>query len=149
MVNGVVQCAPDKDTVAACGCKNNECSFLCAGVTCAGGLICDPTDGRCKQNTCLLPQFACADDQRCSLQNGAWQCESDPCGGVDCNQQAGSEGDACYCRYGECKKSCGKVTCTPGMNCVDGACVQDHCYGKSCAAGTVCNPADGACVEPG
>ena len=59
-----VLCAPKSTSVAACLCKNNECTFRCAGVICQGSLVCDPTDGRCKQKSCLLPAFKCAADQR-------------------------------------------------------------------------------------
>ena len=68
-VSDDVQCAPDSDLVGTCLCKNNECTFRCAGVTCENNLICDPTDGRCKQRSCLLPQFRCADGKRCQLSD--------------------------------------------------------------------------------
>jgi hypothetical protein len=141
-VNDAVQCAPKSDEVGYCFCKNNECTFSCSGVTCDQALVCDPTDGRCKQKSCLLPQFRCPADQRCSLVDDAWQCVGDPCASADC---ASDEA----CRAGTCVESCANVACAAGTRCLDGACVVDHCATVSCETGLACNPTDGACVIAG
>ncbi|MET0386677.1 MAG: MopE-related protein, partial [Polyangiales bacterium] len=139
-VNDEVQCQPLSTRVAACSCKNNECTFACAGVLCADGLVCDPTDGRCRQASCLLPQFPCPDGQRCGLADGVFECTADACAGVTCGGD-----DAC--RDGSCVKSCARVTCNDGQVCRDGACEDNRCNGVSCGADQVCDVSNGDCVE--
>ncbi|MET0390636.1 MAG: MopE-related protein, partial [Polyangiales bacterium] len=139
-VNDEVQCEPRSTRVAACSCKNNECTFACAGVLCADGLVCDPTDGRCRQASCLLPQFPCPDGQRCGLADGVFECTADACAGVTCG------GDEA-CRDGSCVKSCARVTCNDGQVCRDGACEDNRCNGVSCGAEQVCDVSNGDCVE--
>ncbi len=141
-VDGELVCHPDSDDVAACTCKNNECASVCSGVVCDSGLVCDQTDGRCKQPSCLLKQFECEGDQRCQLEGAAWSCVDDPCADREC-----AEDEAC--RDGTCFKSCATVECESGNQCVDGNCVPDRCFGKQCAVGEVCNPEDGECVLAG
>jgi subtilisin-like proprotein convertase family protein len=137
--DGNVLCAPNDDEVSACTCKNNTCTFRCAGVTCDGTLVCDPTDGRCRQPNCLLPQFKCGDDERCQIEGNVFACEHDPCADVEC-------GDDEACRDGKCVKSCADVTCSGDQKCVDGECVADKCAGKTCADVDACNPETGKCV---
>ena len=141
-VKDEVQCQPDSDLVGTCLCKNNECTFRCAGVTCNNDLICDPTDGRCKQKSCLLAQFRCPEDKRCQLNDAMWECVDDPCANAKC---ASNEA----CRDGNCYKSCANVTCGAGNTCKDGTCVADHCANVNCDPGKVCNPKDGKCVTAG
>jgi hypothetical protein len=141
-VNDKVQCAPNSDAVGNCYCKNNECTFSCSGVQCDQALVCDPTDGRCKQKSCLLPQFRCPDDQRCSLLDDAWQCVGDACASADCGSDQA-------CRAGTCLESCANVVCAGGNRCKDGACLEDKCATVSCESGLTCNPTDGACVPAG
>ncbi len=142
MVNDEVQCAPKSDLVGSCFCKNNVCTFRCSGVTCDSGLVCDPTDGRCKQESCLLPQFRCPSDKTCSLSDNVWQCVDDPCSTAKCAADQ-------VCRGGQCYASCATVTCSPDNRCQDGTCVADHCHGVACDTGNVCDPATGKCVLEG
>ena len=138
----VVLCAPDDDTVSACTCKNNTCTFRCAGVTCDEALICDPTDGRCKQRSCLLPQFRCPDDQRCTIGDGVWQCVDDACADKAC-------ADDEACRDGVCLKSCARVDCSNDFTCNDGTCTPDRCHEVQCDPGQICDPSSGDCVTAG
>jgi hypothetical protein len=142
MAGGEVQCAPKSDKVGSCFCKNNVCTSRCAGVTCDSGLVCDPTDGRCKQPSCLQAQFACASDKTCTLADNVWQCVDDPCSTAKCAAEE-------VCRDGNCYKSCAAVICGNGNRCKDGTCVADHCSGVNCDPGLICNPADGKCVVAG
>ncbi|MDH5671788.1 MAG: MopE-related protein [Myxococcales bacterium] len=141
-LDGRVACAPDRSDVGECSCKNNECVSRCTGVTCMGGLVCDLTDGRCKEPSCLLTQFACAEGEVCQPVSGAFSCVEDLCADTQC---AGDEA----CRAGECIRSCGRVDCANTERCVDGACVTDHCRANSCMPGQVCDPSDGSCVLAG
>jgi hypothetical protein len=141
-VDGEVQCSPDDEQLSACVCKNNACTFRCSDVTCADGLVCDPTDGRCKQQSCLLPQFACEEDERCTLMDSVWRCVADECAGQTCGADEA-------CRDGECIGSCAKVMCQPGEKCEDGECVVDRCSGVLCDPGLLCDPSDGDCVMAG
>ena len=137
---GEVQCAPNSKLVSPCQCKNNDCSFACSGVTCGDGLVCDPTDGRCRQSSCLLPQFPCPTGQRCGLLDGTFQCIEDACAGVSCGSDEA-------CRDGTCVKSCASVSCGSSDRCVDGACLQYACAAVSCSGVQVCDPGNGSCVE--
>ncbi|HMI93672.1 MAG TPA: MopE-related protein, partial [Polyangiales bacterium] len=140
--DGEVLCAPGSKTVGTCSCRNNECTSRCAGIQCGDGLVCDKTDGRCRQPSCLLPQFACQADQRCSRIDGVFQCVEDECTGASCGQ-------AEACRLGECVKSCGHVKCKADRRCIDGECQPALCHGVSCARGLTCDPANGECVVEG
>ncbi|HET8934029.1 MAG TPA: MopE-related protein [Polyangiales bacterium] len=137
--DGVVQCAPDSDEVGTCICQDNACVSRCTGVMCNDGLVCDRTDGRCKQSSCLLPQFKCPTGQRCVLLDQQFGCEDDPCANREC------EGDQA-CRDGECVKSCGAVRCEAGKRCVDGDCVEDKCTMSCSLMPEVCDPESGDCV---
>jgi hypothetical protein len=140
-VDDAVQCAPTNKLVAQCACKNNECTFACSGVTCSEGLVCDPTDGRCKQDSCLLPQFACSGDQRCGLLDSILQCVADACAGVTCDADQA-------CRDGNCVKSCAGVTCEDSQKCVDGDCQGSACA-TPCSGNQTCDPTSGKCVVNG
>ncbi|HTU62655.1 MAG TPA: hypothetical protein VMF89_29540, partial [Polyangiales bacterium] len=137
--DGVTQCAPDSDEVGTCVCQDNACVARCAGVSCNDGLVCDRTDGRCKQSSCLLPQFKCPTGQHCVLIDQQFGCEDDPCAGREC------EADQA-CKNGECVKSCGSVRCETGERCVDGACVADRCASSCALVPEVCDPETGECV---
>jgi len=137
--DGVTQCAPDSDEVGTCVCQDNVCVARCAGVTCNDGLACDRTDGRCKQSSCLLPQFKCPTGQHCVLIDQRLGCEDDPCAGREC------EADQA-CKSGECVKSCGAVRCETGKRCVDGECVADRCTSSCALVPEVCDPETGECV---
>ncbi len=134
---GAVQCAPDSASVGACVCSNNACTFACDGVTCPGGLVCDPrgSDGTCVEDSCR--GLGCGPDEICNDTTGA--CETDPCSTVTCpTSQA--------CRGGTCEGTCATVTCAAGQLCHAGVCVTDRCDGVRCGASQVCDPADGSCV---
>jgi Sulfatase-modifying factor enzyme 1/Putative metal-binding motif len=141
-VSGELQCAPSNPLARSCFCKNNECTFSCSGVQCDQGLVCDPTDGRCRQSTCLLPQFKCPDAQRCGLLGGVFQCVDDACSGVSCNSNEA-------CRDGTCIKSCAQVSCDQGSRCVDGACEVDACAKLTCTSDQACDRSQGSCVAAG
>jgi hypothetical protein len=140
--DGELSCAPDSEVAGTCRCRNNECTSRCAGVVCGDGLVCDKTDGSCKQPTCLLAQFRCAADQRCSQVDGVFQCVPDACDGVTC-----AAGQAC--RLGECVASCARVECAASEHCADGECRETRCNGVTCAQRKTCDPATGECVDAG
>ncbi|MDH5671786.1 MAG: MopE-related protein [Myxococcales bacterium] len=140
-VDGEVQCAPNSGSVADCVCRNNECSFVCAGRPCTDGNVCDPTDGRCKPPDCRQQQFACPEGERCQGMDGAWACVSDACASMDCGS-----GEAC--RDGVCFASCATVECDEANRCEDGSCVADPCAVTQCDSGEICDKPTGACVIP-
>ncbi len=131
-VEGETVCGPE--TGIDCICKNNRCTFPCDGVSCSGGLVCDPRDGSCVADTCVI--LGCDSGELCNATSG--DCEPDPCASITC-------GDEEACRDGRCVGSCADVTCDAGQVCVDGGCVDDACADVSCGAGEVC--VDGSCVE--
>ncbi|MDW8361883.1 MAG: MopE-related protein [Myxococcales bacterium] len=122
----------------------------CAGVTCEGDQVCDPTTGscvdlctgvscdagfaclrgRCVEDNCY--GRGCPPGQRCR----AGLCEPDPCAAVACAPTQ-------FCRDGACIDAC-PVRCPTGTVCRDGSCVDDPCDGR-CAASERC--VDGRCVR--
>ncbi|MBX3250997.1 MAG: hypothetical protein KF901_27720, partial [Myxococcales bacterium] len=127
-------CGPGADA-PDCVCRNNECTFPCDGVTCAEGLVCRPSTGRCVEDSCR--GLGCPAGELCDVATGA--CTEDPCAGVSC-------GGAEVCREGTCAPTCIGVRCDAGQICRRGECLADPCGGASCGAGEVCDPADGSCV---
>ncbi len=134
-----VLCGPNLTDIGSCTCRDNECAPLCSGVVCTNDLVCDPKDGRCKEKTCLLAQFACDDGEYCDVESRT--CLADACAGKDCGDQG--------CRDGECIASCANVSCDSGQKCRGGACVEDKCANVQCAGLTVCSPESGTCVAAG
>ncbi|MDQ3031361.1 MAG: VWA domain-containing protein [Myxococcota bacterium] len=135
--DGATVCAPDRSDVAACVCRANECTFACDGVSCAGGLVCDPRDpmGRCVEDDCR--GLGCPAGELCDRATGA--CLADPCVAAGCTAEQA-------CRAGVCEESCAGVECPSGEVCRSGACVVDRCGGVTCDDGEVCDPAGGSCV---
>jgi len=134
-VGGEVQCAPGMDGVPSCLCRSNTCTYPCEGVTCEGGLVCNPDTGRCVENSCLA--LGCPDGQVCDTTSRA--CVADPC------VTAGCDADE-VCRMGTCEPSCATVTCGAGETCRAGVCAADLCAGVMCSATEACDPASGDCV---
>jgi hypothetical protein len=132
--SGETECDPNSHTVGVCVCKNNKCTFPCDGVTCASGLVCDPHDGICKDDSCVI--FGCEQDQRCDPVLKA--CETDPCSSIECAADQ-------VCRDGSCFKSCASVTCETGSRCVEGECKEDKCATVQCGAPEQCNQDTGEC----
>ncbi|MDQ3178655.1 MAG: MopE-related protein, partial [Actinomycetota bacterium] len=138
--DGEVLCAPDGEDVANCVCRNNECTFSCDGVVCAGGTVCNPRDtsGRCVEDSCI--ELGCPGGEVCDPSSG--DCVADPCATITCDP-------AEVCRAGVCEPSCATVMCAGDERCERGVCVEDRCADVTCASGEVCDPADGSCVDDG
>lgn len=132
--SGQTECEPNSDTVGVCVCKNNKCTFPCDSVTCDSGLVCDPHEGTCKENSCVT--FGCEQGQRCDPVLKI--CESDLCATTTCAEDQA-------CRDGECFKSCASVSCGTGQRCVDGVCESDKCAHVSCDAQKACEQTTGTC----
>ena len=130
---GEVVCGPD--AASECVCKSNVCTFRCDGVVCTDGLVCDPRDGRCVEDSCR--GLGCPSGELCDRASG--QCRADPCAGAECAAEQA-------CRDGSCETSCAEVTCEAGERCVRGACEADLCASVSCEEGEVCDPASGSCT---
>ncbi len=136
--DGEVLCAPDENGVTHCVCRNNECTFACDGVVCAGeGTVCDPNDsrGRCVEDSCR--GLGCPAGQVCDFASG--ECSVDPCADAEC---AADEA----CREGTCEASCAEVNCPDGERCRRGSCEADLCANVSCGD-QVCDDATGDCVD--
>ncbi len=129
-----VRCGPGSDN-PDCICKNNECTFPCDGVVCSGGTVCNPSDGRCVEDSCT--SLGCGADENCNVVTG--ECEADPCATTECAADQA-------CRGGVCETSCGSVSCNPGQVCRAGTCVTDECAGVSCSAVETCDPTTGDCI---
>jgi MYXO-CTERM domain-containing protein len=140
MSGDTVLCAPGSKTLGACVCKSNQCVARCDGVVCSRGLICDSTDGICKERSCLLPQFACKSGEYCDI--GKLDCVADPCAAKSCDKDQA-------CRDGACIASCAKQTCAANQLCHDGTCEDNRCHNVTCQGQDVCDPASGNCVAPG
>jgi Notch-like protein len=136
--DGAVLCSPTSE-LGTCECKSNACAFRCDGVSCSDGTVCNPLTGACERESCVLPQFKCAEDERCNGESG--ECEADPCAAAGCDADEA-------CRDGSCFGSCAKVECDSGEACKAGECQVDPCAAVSCPRGQACNPADGSCVSP-
>jgi len=131
-------CAEDE----RCDLETGDCSPLCEGVTCEGGLICDELTGECRDPQCAPCQSRedCGSDAYCVTYNP-------------------SSGDS----FSVCGRSCQtSADCQAGYECaqvirdnaVVGVCAdfQDLCQpspceGVSCEAGLLCEPESGACVD--
>ncbi len=136
-VGGSTACAPDDPTVSTCVCRGSDCTFPCDGVTCSGGLVCDPRDpmGRCVQDDCR--GLGCPTGQVCDTGTGV--CGADPCDSASCDATQA-------CRAGTCETSCADVTCPADQLCHAGTCQPDPCASARCGTGQACDPASGDCV---
>ncbi len=132
---GEVQCAPGMDGVPVCICRSNECTFACDGVVCMDGTVCNPSDGRCVEDSCRA--LGCPTGEVCDFTTGA--CTSDPCVTAGCRADQ-------VCRAGVCETSCADVECAATERCVRGMCETDRCAGVTCSFSEVCNPATGMCA---
>ncbi|HEX2574544.1 MAG TPA: MopE-related protein [Polyangia bacterium] len=100
----------------------------CAGVTCAAGQFCDPTDKRCRP-ACLQP---CQESERCI--NG--RCEADPCFGKSCPVGKSCDPVTAQCVTDDCS---GRTCAIPSyQTCYDGACQVNPCLAVVCPSGTQC-----------
>lgn len=150
----------------SCDCENDHCkSNPCIGVTCAqppsatclGASLrtwqspgtCDAATGRCAYATA---------DTACGIGGcNAGQCTNDKCAGVVCNQppaatclgttavQISATPGTCSATSGACSYATQTVTCDPGKQCSQGACVEvsvscnaSNCTG--CCEGNTCVP---------
>lgn len=125
-------------------CVDDRCvpTSLCDGVRCGPGMSCDEVNGSC---TCA--GASCDEGESCV--EGI--CVIDLCSGVSCgaNEVCSPYDGACHCGG-----PLGEV-CTGGESCFESedesgaetfVCVFSRaCEGVSCAAGTICDPADGRC----
>ncbi|MEI8254063.1 MAG: MopE-related protein, partial [Deltaproteobacteria bacterium] len=164
-VAGQQLCVGDPCADVSCAttqhCINGACLDWCSGVTCNGGLVCDPHSGRCVENGCRVLNN-CTGGLIC-VSN---QCVPDPCLNVTC--MTGQ-----YCSSGACLALCGTLTCPSGQVChagvcaapnrcdmlatpcgatqtcdpTTGRCVTNVCGTRGCGAGQTCNPVNGACVD--
>ena len=132
--DGDPQCAPDDPDLPICGCRMNECTFPCDGVTCATPTVCAPLTGRCVEDNCH--GLGCPSGEICDPVTVL--CVVDPC------ETAGCASDEA-CRMGTCEPSCATATCAAGEICQGGVCAEDLCAGVTCASGERCDPADGTC----
>ena len=130
-----VLCGTDGDA-PGCICKNNECTFPCDGVTCSEGLVCNPSSGRCVEDTCRA--LGCADGEVCNFDTG--DCEVDACADVTCGS-----GEAC--REGTCETTCATADCDDDEICRAGTCSPNLCLDVSCGAGELCEPTTGECFD--
>jgi len=132
----------------------------CTGVSCTGGLACDPADGVCKcggegglvcapgqscdtsRVVCVSPAASCAQvtcqgNTACDPADGLCKCGG--AGGVACQT-----GQICDPATRRCSAStaCSNVVCSGRQACdpSDGAC---KCDGQVCGAGEVCGEVDG------
>jgi hypothetical protein len=150
--------------VALLGGCGKTANTRCTGVTCTGGLTCDPGDGQCKCGgeggvvcaagqlcdtttvTCSDPAHACADvactgNTACDPADG--QCKCGGAGGVVC-----ASGTICNPATRSCSdgNACVGVVCPGRQSCdiSDGTC---KCDGQLCGAGQVCSATEGqGCV---
>ncbi|MBX7197091.1 MAG: hypothetical protein K1X94_33895, partial [Sandaracinaceae bacterium] len=132
---GTVQCAPDTAGVPTCVCRGPECTYPCNGVVCADGLVCNPSSGRCVENSCL--SLGCPTGQVCDTASRA--CIPDPCLTAGCGSDEA-------CRMGTCERSCATAMCADGEVCHAGVCSTDLCAAASCTGTEVCDPGTGDCV---
>ncbi len=130
-----VLCGPEGEG-PGCVCKNNECTFPCSGVSCGEGLVCNPDNGRCVEDTCRA--LGCPEGEVCDFATGA--CAVDDCADVTC-------GAAEACRAGVCEPTCATAGCDDDELCRAGVCAPNPCVGVSCSGAQVCDPSTGECGE--
>jgi MYXO-CTERM domain-containing protein len=102
-----------------------KCVEKCANVTCNEHEKCEPTSGRCVDDSCLSK--GCPDGEACV----GFVCVPDPCPPGKCP-------DDHICTDGKCYPSCLNVNCKAGETCSQGKCVKNPCEGYPCDSGFVC-----------
>ncbi|AKF10712.1 nidogen-like domain-containing protein [Sandaracinus amylolyticus] len=111
-------------------CRGGACVDACGGVTCPAPTIC--IGGACVDPcaSVMCDECTACDDGSCAPR-------------CDLGGSCGA-GEECQASTGRCVPSgCATVSCSPGMICRAGACV-DACVGATCPEGEICRA--GACV---
>ncbi|MCB9626971.1 MAG: putative metal-binding motif-containing protein [Sandaracinaceae bacterium] len=117
----------------SCNAATGECyEPACENVSCPSGQV-------CRGGSCVGPctGIVCPGEQVCRV--GACV---DPCANVVCGAMKA-------CQGGICVDTCSCSGCGAGLSCeaASGLCRDPDCVGVTCAAGTVCNPSNGQCVD--
>ena len=124
---------------AICDVQTGMCDDRCAGVQCGADLSCDAATGDCVATQCL----PCAADSDCS-------------GDAYCVQYIGRGVSACGITCRRDSDCGGGFTCQDVFSgnglvrvCVDfrDACQAGQCDQVTCSGNSLCDPADGECVE--
>ena len=128
-----INCLPNES------CISDACVDLCADVTCG------PNE-ECRFGNCFdCHSLGCPSGQVCS----ASVCVTDPCSGIDCDDESMCQGDAvsCSCIGGDCVLDCDDADCAPSELCnAQGMCAADPCAEVECSQeGDIC--LDGICVD--
>jgi hypothetical protein len=141
--------------VPGCSDKGEPCPFGSSCTQTPGGMLCVPSD--CTVGNCPAGSVCDAGSKKCVpacegvVCPQGQKCASgscvDPCANIACP-------GSLVCEDGKCKPACScfasDVGCSDGKVCdraVQNACVQPNCKGVQCAAGQLCDPASGACVD--
>jgi hypothetical protein len=92
-------------------------------------------DDSCRESGCPAGQICTSTEIDSSPH-----CVPDTCAGKACPASQ-------FCRGGACIKSCDQG-CQDTESCVDGTCVKNLCYKKTCqSASQVCDPRSGNCID--
>ncbi len=123
--------------------KCNGISTDCTGTTLS---VC-PNGGTCFQGNCLVPcapgeefpcpgGFVCVSSSNLCVPNGCARlsCPSSDICQIDSNGRA------------SCVDPCSEISCTAGLRCLAGRCVDDSCLAFGCPAGQVCSGSPAACI---
>jgi hypothetical protein len=114
----------------ACDASGHCVDPTCASISCAAGTA-------CRNGACVDPcgGVVCPSGSQCELG----QCV-DPCAGVTCPASR-------VCDKGLCVADCSCAGCATGLTCgSDGKCVDTKCASVTCTGGMVCQL--GNCVDP-
>jgi MYXO-CTERM domain-containing protein len=127
-------CMPDPCTKAKC-LPTERCVYTpgspatcvekCASVTCGQYEKCEPTTGRCVDDTCVSK--GCPEGQACV----GYACVPDPCPKNLCPSTQ-------FCADGKCYDLCLNVTCPKGETCSKGKCIKSPCAGFPCESNFIC-----------
>ena len=122
-------CRPDKCAAANCTktqrCIAGTCIEKCKDMGCESFQRCEPTTGRCIDNSCVTQ--GCPGGQKCV----GYVCQEDPC-------PVGKCGADKMCVDGNCVEPCINITCPSGQVCAAGSCVSNPCQGYRCEENFTC-----------
>ncbi|MCA9579747.1 MAG: hypothetical protein H6726_14800 [Sandaracinaceae bacterium] len=152
-------CDGEVDDGDLCGsgsvCVNGQCVGRCNEFGCSNpDLTCEESTGRCYEPAC--ENVSCPSGEVCRGGDCVGPCDGvvcpgaqvcrvgacvDPCANVTCGAMK-------VCEGGICVDTCSCTGCGAGFSCAaTGQCLDTDCVNVSCAAGTVCDPSNGNCVD--